>query len=167
MPRTNNLRIIPFRLLCVLCVLCGEVFLSGCSHPTKFDPANLTFLIEANPVNLDPRFATDGQSQRLDGLIFSSLLARDAQMNLHGDFAESWTTPDPLTYVFHLRPNVKFHDGRPLTSADVKFTFEFILNPANKSPKRGGGFRQIAKIDAPDPQTVIFHLNDPPRSKRG
>jgi peptide/nickel transport system substrate-binding protein len=160
MLRTNSLRIISSRLLGVVCVLCAEVFLSGCSHPTKFDPANLTFLIEANPVNLDPRFATDGQSQRLDGLIFSSLLARDAQMNLHGDLAESWTTPDPLTYVFHLKPNVQFHDGRPLTSADVKFTFEFILNPANKSPKRGG-FRQIAKIDAPDPQTVIFHLNAP------
>jgi peptide/nickel transport system substrate-binding protein len=157
MPHTNNLRIIPSRLLCVLC---GEVFLSGCSHPTKFDPANLTFLIEANPVNLDPRFAADGQSQRLDGLIFSSLLAREAQMNLHGDLAESWSTPDPLTYVFHLKPNVKFHDGRPLTSADVEFTFEFILDPANKSPKRGG-FRQIAKIDAPDPQTFIFHLNAP------
>jgi peptide/nickel transport system substrate-binding protein len=108
----------------------------------------------------DPRFATDGQSQRLDGLIFSSLLTRDAQMNLHGDLAESWNTPDPLTYVFRLKPNVKFHDGRPLTSADVKFTFDFILNPAYKSPKRGG-FRQIAKIEAPDPLTVIFHLNAP------
>ena len=81
-------------------------------------------------------------------------------MNLHADLAESWTTPDPLAYVFHLRPNVRFHDGRPLTSADVKFTFEFILNRANKSPKHGG-FRQIAKIDAPDSQTVIFYLNAP------
>jgi len=54
-------------------------FLISCSG-TKFDPTSLTFLIEANPVNLDPRFATDGQSQRLDGLIFSGLLARDTQM---------------------------------------------------------------------------------------
>ena len=84
MPRTTSLRII--RLLCVLCV---EVFLSGCAHPTKFDPANLTFLIEANPVNLDPRFTTDGQSQRLDSVIFSSLPARDGEMNLRGDLAES------------------------------------------------------------------------------
>jgi peptide/nickel transport system substrate-binding protein len=134
--------------------------LASCSRPTKFDPASLTFLIEANPVNLDPRFATDSQSQRLDGLIFNSLLARDAQMNLHGDLAASWEAPDPLTYIFHLKPSVRFHDGRPLTSADVKFTFDFILDPANKSPKRGG-FRQISKIDAPDPLTVIFHLNAP------
>jgi peptide/nickel transport system substrate-binding protein len=135
-------------------------FLASCSRPTKFDPSSLTFLIEANPVNLDPRFATDGQSQRLDGLIFSGLLARDSQMNLRGDLAASWSTPDPLTYVFHLKPNINFHDGRPLTSADVKSTFDFILDPANKSPKRGG-FRQIAQIDAPDPHTVIFHLKGP------
>jgi peptide/nickel transport system substrate-binding protein len=134
--------------------------LISCSHPTKFDPSSLTFLIEANPVNLDPRFATDGQSQRLDGLIFSGLLARDAQMNLHGDLAESWQTPDPLSYVFHLKANIHFHDGHPLTSADVKSTFDFILNPANKSPKRGG-FRMIEKIETPDPLTVVFHLKEP------
>jgi peptide/nickel transport system substrate-binding protein len=148
------------RLLCALCVLCGEIFLSGCSRPTKFDSSSLTFLIEANPVNLDPRFATDGQSQRLDGLIFSGLLARDAQLNLHGDLAISWQAPDPLTYIFHLKSGVHFHDGRPLTSADVKSTFDFILNPANKSPKRGG-FRMIEKIDTPDPLTAVFHLKEP------
>src|ERR1700757_1667878 len=135
-------------------------FTSSCSHPTKSDPSSLTFLIEANPVNLDPRFATDGQSQRMDGLIFSGLLARDAQMSLHGDRAESWQTPDPLTYVFHLKPNIKFHDGHPVTSTDVKSTFDFILNPANKSPKRGG-FRMIEKIDTPDALTAVFHLKEP------
>src|SRR4029077_21243365 len=134
--------------------------LTSCFRPTKFDPTSLTFLIEANPVNLDPRFATDGQSQRLDGLVFSGLLARDAQMNLHGDLAESWQTPDPLTYIFHLKPNIHFHDGRPLTSADVKFTFDFILNPANKSAKRGG-FRIIEKIATPDSLTAVFHLKEP------
>jgi peptide/nickel transport system substrate-binding protein len=81
-------------------------------------------------------------------------------MNLHGDLAESWQTPDPLTYIFHLKSGVRFHDGRPLTSAGVKFTFDFILNPANKSPKRGG-FRMIEKIDTPDPLTAVFHLKEP------
>jgi len=146
------------RPLAMVLLLAGAF--TSCSHPTRFDPSDITFLIEANPVNLDPRFATDGQSQRLDGLIFSGLLARDAQMTLHGDLAASWDTPDPLTYVFHLKPNIKFSDGRPLTSADVKSTFEFILNPANKSPKRGG-FRLVAGIEAPDALTVVFHLKQP------
>jgi peptide/nickel transport system substrate-binding protein len=150
----------PLAILFLLVTSLLPCVLTSCSRPTKFDPTSLTFLIEANPVNLDPRFATDGQSQRLDGLIFSGLLARDAQMNLHGDLAESWQTPDPVTYVFHLRPNIHFHDHHPLTSADVKFTFDFILNSANKSPKRGG-FRIIEKIEAPDPLTVVFHLKEP------
>jgi ABC-type transport system substrate-binding protein len=47
-------------------------------------------------------------------------------MNLHGDLAETWELPDPLTYVFHLRSGVHFHDGRPVTSADVKATFDHI-----------------------------------------
>ena len=150
----------PLATLFLLLTSLLSCVLISCSGPTKFDPTSLTFLIEANPVNLDPRFATDGQSQRLDGLIFSGLLARDAQMNLHGDLAESWQTPDPVTYIFHLKPNIHFHDGRPLSSADVKSTFDFILNAANKSPKRGG-FRMIDKIEAPDPLTVIFYLKEP------
>src|SRR6266852_7232213 len=135
-------------------------FLPGCSHSNHPDPHSLTFLIESNPTNLDPRFATDAQSQHLDGLLFSSVLERDEQMNLHADLAESWELPDPLTYVFHLRPGVHFHDGRPVTSADVKATFDYILNPANHSPKRGA-FRMVTSIEAPDPATVIFHLNAP------
>src|SRR6266851_4950393 len=135
-------------------------FLPGCSRQSSRDPSALTFLIESNPTNLDPRYATDAQSQHLDGLLFSSLLERDEQMNLHSDLAESWELPNPLTYIFHLRRNVKFHDGRPLTAQDVKATFDSILNPANRSPKRGA-FRMVTSIEAPDPTTVIFHLNAP------
>ena len=155
--------------LCALCVkssssllltLAIVLLLAGCSRSTSPDLSSLTFLLEANPTNLDPRYSTDAQSAHLDGLLFSSLLERDAQMNLHGDLAESWETPDPLTYVFHLRRGIRFHDGRPLTSADVKATFEFIMNPANRSPKRGA-FRMVTLIEAPDATTVIFHLKEP------
>jgi len=73
--------------------------LSSCSHSSHNDPASLTFLIESTPTNLDPRFATDSQSQRLDGLLFSGLLERDNQMNSHGDLAESWERQIPsLTF---------------------------------------------------------------------
>ena len=74
------------------------------------------------PANLDPRIGTDAQSQRLHSLIFSSLLERDHNMDLRGDLASRWESPHPLTYIFHLREHVYFHDGRPLTSADVKYT---------------------------------------------
>jgi len=141
-------------------VLLVAVSVSGCSHRAASDPSSLTFLIESNPTNLDPRFATDAQSQHIDGLLFSSLLERDDQMNFHGDLAESWDTPDPLTYVFHLRRGVRFHDGRVVTAADVKATLDFILNPANRSPKRGG-YRMVSSIDIPNDATVVIHLKEP------
>ncbi len=142
-------------------VLCLAVIgVAGCGKASKSDPSSVTLLIESNPTNLDPRFATDAQSQRLDGLLFSSLVERDEQMNLRGDLAESWEARDPLTYVFRLRGGVKFHDGTEVTAADVKGTFDFILNAANHSPKRGA-FRMISGVEAPGARTVIFHLREP------
>jgi peptide/nickel transport system substrate-binding protein len=143
-------------LLCLLISL----FFSGCNRSKDSDLSSLTFLIESNPTNLDPRIASDANSAHIDGLLFSSLLERDAQMNLHGDLAEWWEIPDPLTYIFHLRHDVHFSDGHPVTSADVKSTFDFIRDPANRSPKRGA-FRLVTSIEAPDPATVIFHLKEP------
>src|SRR6201984_157910 len=119
----------------------------------------VNFLIESMPANLDPRIGTDAQSQHLDGLIFDSLLAHDAQMNIVADLAERWEARDPVSYVFHLRHAVKFHDGRPLSSADVKFTFDSILDGTVKTPKRGA-FRMVASIDAPDDLTVVFSLRE-------
>jgi peptide/nickel transport system substrate-binding protein len=126
----------------------------------KRGAGDLVFVIESNPANLDPRYATDGTTQRIDRLIFSGLVVRDSQMNLHGDLAESWETLDPLTYVFRLKKGVKFHDGRALTAGDVKATIEYMIDPANRSPKRGS-FSMIASIEAPDADTVIFHLKEP------
>jgi peptide/nickel transport system substrate-binding protein len=141
----------------LVCVLFG----GGCSsNRGAEEPGTVNFLIESMPANLDPRIGTDAQSQHLDGLIFDSLLAHDAQMNIVADLAERWEARDPLTYVFHLRQGVKFHDGRPLSSADVKFTFDSILDGTVKTPKRGA-FRMVTAVEAPDDSTVVFHLREP------
>lgn len=147
---------------CVALVLaCCSSFLGGCnSLPSPAAAGTVNFLIEASPTNLDPRIGADAYSAHIDGLIFSSLVAHDAQMKIIPDIATSWDTPDPVTYVFHLRPGVKFHDGRTLTSADVQFTFESILSGAVKTPK-AGSFKMVSSIEAPDPATVIFRLREP------
>jgi peptide/nickel transport system substrate-binding protein len=147
---------------CFALVLAGfSGFFCGCnSLPTPAEAGTVNFLIEASPTNLDPRIGSDAYSAHIDGLIFSSLVAHDAQMKIIPDIATSWETPDPLTYVFRLRPGVKFHDGRALTSADVQFTFESILSGAVKSPK-AGSFKMVNSIEAPDAATVIFHLREP------
>lgn len=136
------------------------VVLTGCSEKAAPEPGRVTFLLESSPTNLDPRYGTDGVSQRIDRLIFNGLVKRDPQMNLAGDLADKWENPDPLTYIFTLKPGIRFHDSRLLTSRDVKSTIEFMMNPANKSAKRGA-FAMIQSIENPDPATVIFHLKEP------
>lgn len=134
--------------------------LTSCSRSTSTEPGVVNFLIESMPTNLDPRIGTDAQSERIDGLLFDSLVELDEQRNPRGDLAETWETPDALTYIFHLRRGVKFYDGRELTSADVKYTFDSILNRSVTSPKRGS-LALVSSIDTPDPATVIFHLSHP------
>ncbi len=137
------------------------IFAAGCNGTSQAnEPGTVNFLIESMPTNLDPRIGTDAQSQHLDGLIYDGLVKLDAQMNIVPDLAERWETPDPRTYVFHLRHGVKFHDGRPFTSADVKYTFDSLLHGEVTSVKRGT-FPMLQSVDTPDPYTVVFHLSEP------
>src|SRR5437899_11403800 len=148
---TSSTSFICFALLTFL------LLLASCSSPRAADPGTVTFLIETMPANLDPRIGTDAQSQRLHSLVFSGLLERDAEMNLHGDLAERWESPDPLTYVFHLRRGVRFHTARELTSADVKSTFGSMLSESVQIAKRGA-FRTLPPVETPAAATVVFNL---------
>lgn len=134
--------------------------LSSCSRTVATEPGVVNFLIESMPTNLDPRIGTDGPSERIDSLLFDSLTELDARRIPHGDLAESWQQPDPLTYIFRLRTGVKFHDGRALTAADVKYTFDSVINGSVATSKRGA-LRLVKFIEAPDSVTVIFHLSEP------
>lgn len=148
--------------LCALAPLVAlAAGLAGCAtHAADSRQGTAVFLIESNPLNLDPRIGTDAQSQDIDGLIFNSLVRRNAHMDLVPDLSTSWQTPDPLTYVFHLRHGVRFQNGQAFTSADVKYTFDSILSGAVETPKRGS-YAIIRQVDTPDPWTVVFHLRHP------
>ena len=132
-------------------------FLSCSSRP---DPNTLVMLIESSPTNLDPRVGVDGQSERIYDLIFDDLLTRDERFNVQPGLAESWEIPDPTTYIFHLHRGVRFHDGRALTSRDVKWTFDSLLQGKILSTK-SATYRSVDRIDAPDDATVVFHLKEP------
>ena len=123
-------------------------------------PNSVTMLIESSPANLDPRIGTDGQSEHIDALIFDALVRRDAHFNVQPWLAESWQTPDPLTYIFHLHTGVRFHDGRTLTSRDVKWTLDTILHGPIITSK-AGAFQNIAAVEIPDETTVIIRLKKP------
>jgi peptide/nickel transport system substrate-binding protein len=117
-------------------------------------------IIESSPTNLDPRVGIDAYSERIDNLIFDDLLARGDDLNVAPGLAEHWDIPDPLTYIFHLHRGVKFHDGRALTSRDVKWTFDSLLQGKIRSTK-AGVYRFVDRIDAPDDNTVEFRLKEP------
>lgn len=131
---------------------------TSCAHSP--DRNTLVMIIESSPANLDPRIGTDSFSERIDMLLFDSLLKRDQHFNLQPSLAQSWEVPDPLTYIFHLRRGVRFHDGRSLTSRDVKWTIDSMLNGTVRSAKTAS-YQYVASIDAPDEATVIFHLKEP------
>jgi peptide/nickel transport system substrate-binding protein len=124
------------------------------------DPNTLVMIIESSPTNLDPRVGIDGYSERIDSLIFDDLLDRDEHFNFKPALAESWDIPDPLTYIFHLHHGTTFHDGRTLTSRDVKWTFDSLLQGKIRSTK-SAVYRFVDRIEAPDDSTVIFHLKEP------
>lgn len=96
---------------------------------------------------------------------YSTLLKFDAANypRVKGDLAESWTvSADKRTYTFKLRPNVLFHDGSKLTSADVAASYARISRPpAGVSSPRQVDYASISAIETPDPLTIVFRLQWP------
>lgn len=130
----------------------------GCS--AQRDPRTVVMLIESSPISLDPRIGTDAQSERISELIFDSLLRRDAASHLQPHLAERWEQPDPVTYVFHLRSGVRFHNGKPLTARDARYTFESLISGEIRSLK-AANFGRILSVEAPDDSTLIIRLKEP------
>ncbi len=132
--------------------------LTGC-RPAPH-PHTLVFLIESSPNSLDVRQGTDSQSERIGELIFDPLVRKDAHFHLQPWLATSWLRPDPLTWIFHLRPGVHFTDGHPLTAADVAWSIRSMTNGSIVTAK-GGAFKPITAVDTPDPLTVVVHTSTP------
>lgn len=144
------------RRLLALAVL---LVLVGCRGGQR-DPRTVVFLIESSPANLDPRIGTDAQSERIFALIFDGLVDHDAKFNFTPALALSWEEPNPLTFVFHLRDGVRFHDGRPFTARDVKWTIDSLRNGTVVSAK-STVFASVDSVEVRDPLTVVFHLKHP------
>ena len=142
------------KLICLL--LCASL-LSCAKRP---DANTLVVLIESSPANLDPRIGKDAQSERIDELIFDSLVRKDDHFNLLPGVAESWEVPDAQTYIFHLHHGIRFHDGRPLSARDVKWTLDTMRNGSLMTLK-GAAYKLVDAVDTPDDFTVRVHLKEP------
>jgi peptide/nickel transport system substrate-binding protein len=147
------------RLFHALLLLCAILPFTRCTS-IEDDPSYLRVTLTASPRDLDPRIGGDEVSQRIQQLVFSSLFVLDAQLRVVPDVATGLESPDPLTYIVHLRHGVTFQDGSPFTAADVVYTYRSFLDPSFISAKRGA-YRSVTAIDAIDPYTVRFRLKEP------
>ncbi len=124
----------------------------------------------------DPAIGYDWQNWSMIKSLFDGLMDYEpGTTELRPDLAESYTVSDDgLTYTFKLRKGVKFHNGRELTSADVKYSIERAVNPETQSPGQGffwqingfedmtsGKAKKLSGITAPDPYTVVIKLSQP------
>jgi peptide/nickel transport system substrate-binding protein len=110
--------------------------------------------------HLDPHGTPNQTELWLIQLVYSYLVRYDQNLNLRPDLTTSWERPDPKTYVFHLRHGVRFHNGRELTSADVKYSVLRIMDPKTGSSRRLR-YDSVDQVETPDPYTVVFRLKYP------
>jgi len=131
----------------------------GCG-PHHSDANTLRFIIESSPNNLDLRQGTDAQSERVGAAIYDALVRKDEHFNLQPWLATSWERPDALTWIFHLRDGVRFHDGKPMTADDVAWSMRSMIDGSLITAK-GGAFAAVDTIEVRDPLTVVVHMKHP------
>ncbi len=149
-------------LLLVACERQYEGALSGSAETTA--PEYGDTFIEASigdASNLLPVLSSDSASSAINSLVYNGLLRYNGQLELEGELAERWeVSEDNRTLTFHLRRNVRWHDGTPFTAGDVKFTYELYINPEIPTAY-AESFSQVTRVETPDPYTFIAHYDTP------
>ncbi len=152
----------PARLLPALLALCV-----ACDHeaPLPGIPSQrLVVGLEEVPRSLDPRFSTDAASMRVARLVFSALVSVDNErLEPRPELAKSWERDpaDPRLWRVELREGLRWHDGAPLTSADVVASFHSVLDSTLGSPLREAYAETLREVVALGPHTVEFRLKRP------
>jgi len=164
-----------------LALLAAALLLAGCRGGGGSNTQFVTVL-DSNPATLDPLDGTDASSERLRQLMFNSLLKKNEKFEYVGDLATDYQiSDDGKTVTFKLHDGVNFHDGKPLTSADAKYTldslfasgkkkaapfFETAATAGNNSgvqagASAGGSQPYVTSVEAPDPLTLVIRLRKP------
>jgi peptide/nickel transport system substrate-binding protein len=129
------------------------------SAPTK--GGTLSVAIDSDPGSLNPAITTSGSTHTASELMFNGLVGLTPELEPEAELAESWEVlEDGALYRFDLRDGVTWHDGKPFTSADVKFTFEEMLLKLHSRTKTSVG-SAIESITTPDDDTVEFRFQEP------
>lgn len=147
-----------FFLLLISLALIGSLLTSFALAESR--GGTLSIGVDQEVVGLDPHIVTAFSSFRRLDLLYNTLVKLDYNLDIVPDLADSWEIPDSLTYIFHLKKGVKFHNGRELTADDVKFSLERILDPKTASPGRSY-IIPISNIESIDQYTIRIELSSP------
>ena len=120
----------------------------------------LRVAIPWTPENLDPTMNLSSIRAMVGVSMFDSLVGRDADNRIVPQLAESWRLVDDTTWQVKLRRGVVFHDGEPFNAEAVRFTFQRVLDPEQKSPNRAN-MAEIARVDVIDDYTVNLVTRQP------
>ena len=153
-------------ILCTaVAVLTGLAFgLGGAAAQTPKKGGVLKFGVVAEPPNYDCHGSTTFALVHPIAPHYSLLVKFDGKEypKVIPDLAESWTTsPDGMTWTFKIRSGVKFHDGSPLTSEDIKATYDRIIDPPAGVVSIRRAYYSDLTVEAPDATTVVFKLKNP------
>src|SRR5262245_62603675 len=107
----------------------------------------------------DPHYSTSSNDIRISFNLFDNLIARHPDGKLHPALATQWKLQDKTTWVFTLRQNVKWHNGDPFTSADVKYSIERTLDPELKT-RVATVFTTVDRIETPNASTVVVRSEE-------
>ena len=119
----------------------------------------LVQITQPEPPNLAPYISTSAPISQVTAKVYDGLLEYGFDLKPKAGLAESWeVAPDGRTVTFKLRKDVKFHDGKPFTSADVQFTIMEVLKKAH--PRGISTIRDVTAVETPDEHTAIFKLSN-------
>ncbi|WP_297486991.1 ABC transporter substrate-binding protein [uncultured Cetobacterium sp.] len=141
----------------LLIVLGSFLFISCGGEKQKQAKDTLQFAQGSELRTLDPHSATDVYSRRVLANVFDRLVEKNENLEIIPGLAESWTNESDTRTVFKLRKNIKFQNGTPLTSKDVKYSLETAI----KSPSVGTLYELIEKVETPDDYTAIIVTKKP------
>ena len=122
--------------------------------------ARWCIVVQPEPPTLASYQSTAGPVGQVATKVYEGLLEYDFELKPVPSLAQSWTvSADGKTVTFKLQPGVKFHDGKPFTSADVQFSVMDVLKKVH--PRGVNTFRAVTAVDTPDPMTAVFRLSEP------
>ena len=170
-PHPPILKTLPLLLLGTILAACSSEPIGedpaisiNATQESAYQPARGDRLVSASigdASNLIPMIAGDASSHEIAGQMYLGLLKYDRDLNVIGQLAESWeVSKDNLTITFHIRPGLKWTDGKPLTSADCAFTLSLIQDEKTQSAYKSD-YEKVVRFETPDTSTFIVHYSEP------